>query len=241
MATTQVVPEGALLPWPPAAELGTDWLFRNAARTGEAGQLFQAEVVPIRGLEPVNEGCPKGREERRKEIWLKLQGRLIFFRRGVRHQESAFITKVSLAVKTRSLEAAALAGPRAPRPRAGAWSAWTPGRRLGWARGPHPDPPRRVDAAELGSWSPRYPRGARALAPASPWGRAPGRPPPVSRSASGPGQTPGGGPPAARPPLRSRRVNLKEMDDRGGTGTKGPLLGPAISCARDPPRVQAGA
>lgn len=53
-------------------------------------------------------------------MWLKLQGRFIFSRRG--HQDSAFIAKVSLAVKTRPLwwagaceAAGTLAG------RAGAW------------------------------------------------------------------------------------------------------------------------
>lgn len=129
MATTQVVSElevALLSQAPPSVQLRTDWLFRNAERKRKAGQIFQAEVVPIRGLEPVNEGCPKGREARRKEMWLKLQGRFIFFRRG--HQDSASIAKVSLAVKTRPFwwaRACEAAGTLAGEQARG--SAWAPG------------------------------------------------------------------------------------------------------------------
>lgn len=175
MATTQVVSElevALLSQAPRSVQLRTDWLFRNAERKGKAGQIFQAEVVPLRGLEPVNEGCPKGREARKKEMWLKLQGRFIFFRRG--HQDSAFLAKVSLAVKTRPLwwarareASGTLAG------RAGAWlglgardSAWlgsrsapgptaAPGRR--GSRLLEPARPATRDAARL----------TRSLAPAS--------------------------------------------------------------------------
>lgn len=84
MATTQVVSEVVSSPpppTPPSVLLRTDWLFRNAERKGKAGQIFQAEVVPIRGLEPVNEGCPKEREGKKEGNMAKLQGRLILFRK----------------------------------------------------------------------------------------------------------------------------------------------------------------
>lgn len=58
-ATTQVVPEleVALLPQhPPSMRLRTNQLFRNAESNGKAGQIFQAEAIPIRGLEPISEG-----------------------------------------------------------------------------------------------------------------------------------------------------------------------------------------
>lgn len=117
MATTQVVSEVVSSPPPPTPPLvllRTDWLFRNAERKGKAGQIFQAEVVPIRGLEPVNEGCPKEREgEKRKEIWLNSRGDSFCLGKGVRHQESAFIAMVLLAVKTGPL------GPRLGEPARG--------------------------------------------------------------------------------------------------------------------------
>lgn len=77
MATTQVVSElevALLSQTPPSVQLRTDWLFRNAERKGKAGQIFQAEVVPIRGLEPVNEGYPKGREREGRKCSLSSKG-----------------------------------------------------------------------------------------------------------------------------------------------------------------------
>lgn len=72
-------------------------------------------------------GVQKGGRKEGRTYGLSSRGDSFSLGEGVRHQEPAFITKVSLAVKTRSLGLAALAGPRAPRPRAGAWSAGRPG------------------------------------------------------------------------------------------------------------------
>lgn len=134
--------EVALLPQPPPSmRLRTNWLFRNAERKGKAGQIFQAEVVPIRGLEPVNEGCPTWRKERRKEIWLKLQGRLICFSRegqapGTRVHRKGFAGGDE-ARRLGSPALAALLGPWAPGARAwlGPPSAPQPAARAG---GPEP-------------------------------------------------------------------------------------------------------
>lgn len=147
----------ALLPQPPPSmQLRTNWLFRNAERKGKAGQIFQAEVVPIRGLEPVNEGCPTWRKESRKEMWLKLQGRLICSSRegqapGARLHRKGF----TRGGESRRLRRPALAALRGP---------GRPGLPPGWARAP----PRSRSAPQ-----PAAPPGARSP-PAAPLPRGPG-------------------------------------------------------------------
>lgn len=40
----------------PSMRLRTNRLFANAGSKGKGGQIFQAEAVEIKGLEPINEG-----------------------------------------------------------------------------------------------------------------------------------------------------------------------------------------
>lgn len=150
------------------------------------------KVVPTRGLEPVSERCPKGSGEGSKETRLKLQGGLIFFRKGGQAPRTAFTAKVSLAGKTRPLSSTRARGAAGASGRmAGAWlglgtrpPAW-----LGPASAPGASPP-----------GPRNPVGCtRPLGRTSPAGA---RFWPAGR----PGRTPGGGALAARPPLKSGRA-----------------------------------